>query len=198
MSELTFAQTKHRSFLVPTMIAVAVLGLVVALAYLEILRQTASINVTHVAILPTHTVFKSYSKVVGHVDPFVDELYVLATVRVDNRLRTPLFLKDITATHTGADDSVATTSAVEEYDLASLYTTFPALKTLASAPLARESAIQRRTTLKAWSCSTSKFHKLHGNNVRPPPLPWTSTTKTPSPSPSPNPNSLCLPLTMSL
>ena len=142
MSELTFAQTERRSFLVPTLIAVAVLGLVVSLAYLEISRQTASVAVTHVAILPTHTVFKSDSKVVGHVDPSEDDLYVLATVRLDNHMHEPLFLKDITATLTGSNDSIATTSAVEKNDLDRLYVTFPALKPLASAPLLRESAIQ--------------------------------------------------------
>jgi len=144
MAELTFAQAERRSILLPALIAVAVIGAIAALAFYYLPHHTADLAVTHVAILPEHTVFKSDSKLVGHVDPSEDDLYVLATVRVDNHLRDPLFLKDITATLTGADDSVATTSAIEERDLASLYTTFPALKPLASAPLARESAIDPR------------------------------------------------------
>jgi hypothetical protein len=144
MAELTFSQTERRSILVPALIAVVVIGTIAALAFFYLPRHTADAAVTHVAILPTHTAFKTDSKVVGHVDPSEDDLYVLATVRVDNHLHVPLFLKDITATLTSADDSVTTTSAVEERDLASLYTTFPALKPLASVPLARESAIDPR------------------------------------------------------
>jgi hypothetical protein len=142
MSDLTFAQSERRSFLLPALIAISVLGLGCVLAYLYASRHTVTLAVTHVAILPTHTVFKTGSKVVGHQDPFEDDLYVLASVRIDDHLRVPLFLKDITATLTASDDSILTTSAIEQNDLANLYLAFPALKSLASAPLLRESTIQ--------------------------------------------------------
>ncbi len=142
MSELTFAQPERRSFLVPALIASAVLGLVCAVAYLYSSRHTVTLAVTHVAVLPTHTVFKTDSKIVGAKGEAQDDLYVLATVRIDNRLRMPLFLSDFTSTLTTADDAVTTASAVEKNDLANLYVTFPALKPLASAPLLRESTVQ--------------------------------------------------------
>jgi hypothetical protein len=79
--------------------------------------------------------------IVGSQAQAEEELYVLATVRIDDKLRLPLFLKDLTGTLTTADGSVVTTSAVEKNDLAGLYITFPALKPLVSAPLLRETEI---------------------------------------------------------
>ncbi|MEO6909469.1 MAG: hypothetical protein ABI158_00910, partial [Edaphobacter sp.] len=70
-----------------------------------------------------------------------DNLYVLATLRVDDPLHLPLILKDFTATLTTADDQQITTSAAEEKDLPNIYTSFPALKPLASPPLLRETLI---------------------------------------------------------
>lgn len=142
MSELTFAQSERRSLLAPAIVAIAALAIACGLFYLYTARHTVTLAVTHVAVLPTHTVFKSESKVVGHQDPFQDDFYVLATLRIDNRLKNPVFLKDITATLTAPDGTVTSTSAIEKNDLDNLYLTFPALVPLASAPLLRETAIQ--------------------------------------------------------
>ncbi len=142
MAELTFAQPERRSFLVPALIAIAALGIACGLFYLYISHHTVTLSVTHVAVLPTHTVFKSDSKLVGHQDPFQDDFYVLATLRIDDRLKDPVFLKDITAAVTAPDGTVTSTSAIEKNDLDNLYVTFPALVPLASAPLLRETAIQ--------------------------------------------------------
>jgi hypothetical protein len=142
MSELTFAQPERRSFLLPALIALAVLALVFVGIYLYVPHRTADLSVTHVAVLPEHTVFKSDSKVVGHQAPFDDDLYILATVRIDNRLRVPLTLDDITGAITAPDGADTTTSAIQKNDLPNLYAVFPALVPLASAPLVRESIIQ--------------------------------------------------------
>ena len=142
MSELAFAQPERRSFLLPALIAIAALGIAGGLFYLYIAHHTVKLAITHVAVLPTHTVFKSDSKLVGHQDPFQDDFYVLATLRLDNRLNDPVFIKDITATLTASDGTVTSTSAVEKNDLDTLYAAFPALVPLASAPLLRETAIQ--------------------------------------------------------
>lgn len=94
--------------------------------------------------MPEHTVYKSLSKVVGHEDEAQDDLYVVTTVRIDNRLKIPLTINEITGTLTPADESVdpITSTAVEKSDLDNLYITFPALKPLSSAPLLRETAIE--------------------------------------------------------
>lgn len=142
MSELNFLQSDRRSFTGPLIIAIAVLGTGLAAIYLYLPRRAADLTITHTAILPTHTVFKTESKLVGHQQESQDDLYILATVRIDDRLHVPLFLSDVAATLTTADDSVVTTSAIQKSDLDNLYITFPALKPLASAPLLRESTIQ--------------------------------------------------------
>jgi hypothetical protein len=142
MSELTFSQPERRNFLVPLLIAFVLVGGIFAYIYLRP-HRIADISITRPAVVPEHTVFKSLSKVVGHEDEAQDDLYVITTVGIDNRLKIPLTIDDITGTLTPADDSAepTTASAVEKNDLDNLYVTFPALKPLASAPLLRETTI---------------------------------------------------------
>jgi hypothetical protein len=142
MSELTFAQDERRNFLVPAIIALVVLAIIIGLIYLYVPHSVADISITHVNVLPTHTVFKTDSKVVGQQAPFEDDYYILAIVRVDDRLRVPLTLDDITGSITAPDGTETTTSALQKRDLPNLYITFPALVPLSSAPLLRESIIQ--------------------------------------------------------
>jgi hypothetical protein len=128
--------------LLPALIAIVVLAIVIGIVYSFIPHRVADLTLTHVAVLPTHTVFKSDSKVVGQQAPFEDDLYILATVRIDNRLRVPLTLDDITGAITAPDGAETTTSAIQKNDLPNLYVVFTALVPLASAPLLRESIIQ--------------------------------------------------------
>jgi hypothetical protein len=138
--DLKFAQSANRNLLAPVLIAFLLLGIVLALVVRHSPKQTVDLTITHTAIYPTHTVFKSDSLVVGS-DKAEDVLYVLATLRVDDPLHLPLFLKDFTATLTTADDQKINSSAAEEKDLPNIYTSFPALKSLASSPLRRETLI---------------------------------------------------------
>ena len=140
MADFAFSQPERRSFLVPGIIAVAVLGAVFVLVFTLNPHRIADLTVTHTAILPTHTVFASGSMVVGRPDQAQDDLYVLTTVHIKDDLRLPLFIKDITGTLSTADGD-ETTSAVQKRDLDSLYVSFPALKPMASAPLLRETQI---------------------------------------------------------
>jgi hypothetical protein len=141
MAELTFAQPERRNYLVPGLIVLVLAAIAAALIYRFTPHRIAGIAITHVAVVPIRTVMKTGSELVGAQESSQDDLYVLATVRVDDRLHLPLFLKDITGTLTtpqGESDS----SAVEKNDLDNLYTTFPQLKTLAGPPLYRDTAIQ--------------------------------------------------------
>jgi hypothetical protein len=143
MSELSFSQAERRSnFLVPLLIACVVVGVIFAYVYMRP-HRIADITVTHTNVLPTHTVFKSLSKVVGHEDQAEDDLYVLTTIRIDNHLKIPLTIDDITGTLTPPDDSAepATASAIPKTDLDGMYVTFPALKPLSGPPLPRETSI---------------------------------------------------------
>ena len=142
MSDLTFAQDERRNFLAPALIAIVVLAIIIGGIYLYVPHSVADIRVTHVNVLPEHTVFKTDSKVVGQQAPFEDDYYILATMSLDDRLRVPLTLDDITGAITAPDGADTTTSAIQKNDLPNLYAVFPALLPLASAPLLRESIIQ--------------------------------------------------------
>jgi hypothetical protein len=140
VSELKFAQPARRNLLVPVLLAFLILGIVLALFLRFTPHRTADLSITRTHIVPTHTTFQSDSIVVAsqHAE---DDLYVLTTLRIDDRLRLPLFLKDFTATLTTSDGQEITTSATEKDDLATVYTSFPAIKPLATEPLLRETMI---------------------------------------------------------
>jgi hypothetical protein len=140
VSDLKFAQPARRNLLAPVLLAFLILGIVLALLLRFTPHRTADLTIVHTAIYPTHTVFKSDSIIVAnqHAE---DSLYVLTTLRIDDRLHLPLFLKDFTGTLTTAEGEEITTSAVEKLDLENVYTSFPGLRPLASEPLLRDTMI---------------------------------------------------------
>ena len=140
VSTPAFSQPARRNLLAPVLLAFLILGFVIALVIRLTPVRTADLLITHTAVYPAHTVFKSESIVVGH-DTAQDDLYVLTTLRIEDNLRLPLFLKDFTATLTTAEGQQINTSASEEHDLPNIYTSFPALKPLATAPILRETMI---------------------------------------------------------
>src|ERR1700730_8333804 len=140
VSDPTFAQPARRNLLAPVLLAFLILGIVLALLLRFTPHRTADLTIVRTTIYPTHTVFRSDSIIVAnqHAE---DALYVLTTLRIDDRLHLPLFLKDFTATLTTAEGEEITTSAVEKLDLENVYTSFPALKPLVSEPLLRDTMI---------------------------------------------------------
>ncbi|HEX9199033.1 MAG TPA: hypothetical protein VF865_05705 [Acidobacteriaceae bacterium] len=142
MADPTFPQPESRNFLIPALVVAVIVAIAFALIYFFTPHRIADLTVTHTAILPVHTEFQTGSKVVGHQNQGQDDLYVLATVRIDDKLKLPIFIKDITGTLVAPDDTATDTSAIEKNDLDNLYVTFPALKPLAGAPLLREITIQ--------------------------------------------------------
>ena len=140
MSLPTFSQPARRNLLAPVLLAFLLLGVVLALVIRATPRRTADLTITRTLIFPTQTVFKSDSTLVGH-DQTQDDLFVLTTLRIDDHLHLPLFIKDLTGTLTTADGQVFTTSATENQDFDNVYASFPGLKPLASEPLLRETTI---------------------------------------------------------
>jgi hypothetical protein len=138
--QLTFAQPVRRNLLAPVLIAFLILGILIALLIRATPHRTADLSITRTVVFPAHTVFKSNSILVGH-DQAQDDLYVLTTLRIEDNLHLPLFLKDFTASLTTADGQEITTSATEKDDLAAVYAAFPDLKPLSSEPLLRETMI---------------------------------------------------------
>jgi hypothetical protein len=138
--DITFAQPARRNLLAPVLLAFLLLGIVLALVIRFTPHRTAGLTIVHTTTFPTHTVFKSDSILV-HTDPSEDDLYVVTTLRIDDQLHLPLFLKDFTANVVTAEGQEFTTSAIEERDLPNLFTSYPALRPLATDPLLRETMI---------------------------------------------------------
>ncbi len=156
MADLNFSQPERRNFLLPVVIALAVLAAVIFAVIHFTPHTTADVAVTRTAVYPSHIVFKSNS-IVLNSDQTQDDLYILVTLRITDHLRLPLFLKDFNASLIPSAETGGlplTDSAVEKPDLANLLTTFPVLKKLADAqgvpPLYRETRIDPGQTVEGY------------------------------------------------
>ena len=147
MSDLKFAQPARRNLLAPVLIAFLVLGIAIALLLRFTPRAVADATVTHAAAYSAHTVFKSDSILVNR-DRSQDDLYVVANVSVTDRLKLPLFIKDFTGTLVTEEGEQVAGTAAYKNDLENMYTTFPALRPLASEPLVRETQISPGATVQ--------------------------------------------------
>jgi hypothetical protein len=143
MSELSFSQpqSERRNFTTPAIVVAVIVAIAFTLIYFFTSHRIADLAITHIAVVPEHTVFTSSSKVVG-AETAEDDLYVFATVRIEDKLRLPITINGISGTLTAADDTVTHANAIGKRDREILYVTFPALKPLASAPLNLDTEIQ--------------------------------------------------------
>jgi hypothetical protein len=140
VADITLSQPERRSYLVPILVALLVLGVAGLLVLRLTPRTTADVTITRVAPFASHIIFKADTIVVGR-DQAQDDLYLITTVRITNHLHLPLFLKDFNATfipgpNTPGEGLPVTTSAVEKADLPNLFTSFPDLGKLASSQTA--------------------------------------------------------------
>ena len=140
MYEPKFNQPDRRNLLAPVLIAFLLLGIAIALVVRYTPHSVAEVKVSHTAVYPAHTVFKSDTILVGR-DRSQDDLYVLVTVNIIDRLNLPIFLKDFTGILVTADGEQVAGTAAQKNDLENLYTTFPAIRALSSSPLLRETLI---------------------------------------------------------
>ncbi len=140
MSDPTFAPPERRSFLVPILLAVALLAAAAGFAIHFYPATTVDIAHLNTTLLPTHTVFKSNSIVLGPPQTS-DVLFVASTIRVDNKLRIPITLDDFSCTFTDPTGAVLTVKASTNSDLAAQQTSFPAIKPLMATPLRRDLSI---------------------------------------------------------
>ena len=140
MPDPTFAQPARRSLLVPILLAIGALAVAVAIAIHFFPATTVNIDHLETHTLPTHTVYKSQSIVLGP-DQSQDVLFVATNLRVDNQLRVPIYLDDFTLTFTNPDGAELTAKATQKLDLPNIETSFPALRPLVPTPLLRETAL---------------------------------------------------------
>ena len=106
------------------------------------LTASPAVTITRTSVDAEHTVFATTSKLADAKAPAQDDLYIVTTLRIDNRLKFPITIDDVSGTITATNDAEATTTAVQKSDLANLFVVFPKLVPLAGPPLLRETTIQ--------------------------------------------------------
>jgi hypothetical protein len=146
MPDLSFSQPERRNFLVPIAVVAIIVAVACGLVYFFLPHRNADVQVTHVSAMPEHITFSSAGPadaphVVGGPTPSEDDLYVLATVRIRDDLKIPLFIKDLTGTLTTSDGTDITVSAIEKNDLDDVYQAFPSIQSISGPPLLRETQI---------------------------------------------------------
>jgi hypothetical protein len=142
----TFAQPERRNFALPILLALGVLAIAAGLLAYFFPYKKPQLAITQSSVYVARSVFAKQNfangtDVVGQGASTEEDLYVLATVHLDNPLKVPLTLNDFTATITAADGSQMKVGGVEKPDLATVFTAFPALKAMVGTPLLRESVV---------------------------------------------------------
>lgn len=139
MTDLSLAPPRERGMMPYVLIAVVVIAAIVTAVWFLNPRTTADLAVTKVDLFAPHTELKASRgavHVVGTLQTAEDDLYVVANVRMTDKLRIPLFVSGAAATLTSADGSAMDATAIFPRDLARLEVTFPQVAQMAPHPLA--------------------------------------------------------------
>jgi hypothetical protein len=142
----------HR--LIPMLVIAAIVMTAVGVAvYMLNPRKTAEITVQKTELFAPHTEFKqtpSSSQIIGAAAVSEDDVYVVATLRIQDKLRLPIFLTNTSAAMTKNDGTTLEATVISPLDLERLEQTFPQILPLVSAPapppLQFEDAIAAGTT----------------------------------------------------
>jgi len=126
----------HR--LTPLLIIAGIVMIVIGVAvYMLNPRKTAEITVQKTEVFAPHTEFKetpSSSHIIGAAAESEDDVYVVATLSIQDKLRLPIFLSNASATMTKEDGTTLEATVISPLDLARLEQTFPQILPLVSAP----------------------------------------------------------------
>jgi hypothetical protein len=102
--------------------------------------KTAVLTIPHVDIFAPHTEFKAMAgpagtHIIGQPNASEDDLYVIATVRLEDKLHLPIFVAYAGATMQNADGTESTATVISTHDIPNLETTFPAITAMLPHPL---------------------------------------------------------------
>jgi hypothetical protein len=134
MADLSLALAPERSPIRAIVLSVVVLCVVAAAVFLLNPRKTAELAITQMAFFAPHTETKEIPgqmHVIGEAPSSEDDLYVVATVRVTDKIRLPLFISGTTATMMLADGSSLDARVISQRSLQQIVLTFPALELMA-------------------------------------------------------------------
>ncbi len=152
--DLQLAPPSDSHRLIPMLVIAGIIMTVIGAAvYLLNPRKTAEITVQKTEIFAPHTEYKqapSSSQLVGATPVFEDDVYLVATLSIQDKLRLPIFLSNTSATLTKEDGTTLEATIISPLDLPRLEQTFPQITSLVSAPAAPplqfEDAIAAGTT----------------------------------------------------
>jgi hypothetical protein len=111
-------------------IAVLVLIVVAIVVFFANPRETAAIKLNNVDLFAPHTEFqrdKSAPQEVGLANTGEDDLYVVPSISMTNKLRIPVYITSTTMTLTNADGSAVEATGVSPHYFERLSKTFPDL-----------------------------------------------------------------------
>jgi hypothetical protein len=134
--ELNLGPAEDHKVLPYVLIALVVIAAIVAAVFWLNAHKTAELTVTHEDLFAPHTVYKPVpgaGNLIGAPGAIEDDLYVVATLRMTDKLRIPLFLDGMGATMTDADAAYEAT-VVPARDLARLEESFPEIAKLTPKP----------------------------------------------------------------
>jgi hypothetical protein len=137
MSELNLGPPPERNYVPAIVISAIVLVVIVALLFVLNPRKTAEISVQKVDLYAPHTEFHQMpgaSHVIGAPAQVEDDLYVLASLRIQDKLRLPIFLGSYSATLTQSDGSSLDATLVAPVQFQRLEEILPALTPLLTQP----------------------------------------------------------------
>jgi len=147
VSEPTFSQQQSRSLLVPALVAVALLAIAFFVARHFFAAPTLSAEHVRTEILPTVSVYKTDTIVVGPNETN-HTLFVASTLRVGNQQAYPVSLDDFTLTLTDPSGAELVERAIQKQDLPNLEIEFPKLKPLLATPLLRDTSIDPKKSVE--------------------------------------------------
>jgi hypothetical protein len=138
-SDLQIAPPPDENRLIPKLVIAGVVMILIGVAvYLLNPRKTAEIKVQKTELFSPHTEFKQMpgnSQIIGAPSESEDDVYVVATVSITDKLRLPIFLDSVSASMTTDTGSTEATN-VSPLDLPRLEQIFPQITPLVSPPAA--------------------------------------------------------------
>jgi hypothetical protein len=144
MSELNLGPTQQSNPVRSILIAAVVLAAIAAAIFYFSPRKTAVVSIPKVQTYAVHTVTKSNQRsgnIIGQAAETEDDLYVAATVHIENKMPVPIFLNGVSAIYTTPEDTVLDATALGTTDLTRIQQIFPALTPLVSHPLSFDNSI---------------------------------------------------------
>ena len=138
MADLEFVTEHDRNFLPAIAVAVAVLIVIAVIVFLANPKKTAEIAVEGVQTYAPHTDLNptpGKESLLGPEAVAEDDLYVVAKLRITDKLRLPIYVTSTTVTLTGPDGNAEQATSVAPVLYPRLEEIFPTLTPMLANPL---------------------------------------------------------------